>query len=76
MARHLGRCLLPWEIVHHKGTKYPQDSIENKSDNRIENLQLWPNQKQHLPDINTRRYIRRLEKRIEELEKKLGLYHI
>jgi len=40
MARHLGRCLQPWEIVHHKGIKFPKGSLENKQHNVIENLQF------------------------------------
>jgi len=38
MAKYLGRNLHSWELVHHKGTKYPIGSIDNKKDNRIENL--------------------------------------
>lgn len=44
MTNYLGRDLLPTEQVHHKGTKYPVGSIENKQDNRIENLELWTTQ--------------------------------
>jgi len=60
MEEYLGRILKPKEVVHHKGTKYPIGSIENKSDNRIENLILFEN------DIEHRKYEKKLKKNNSE----------
>ncbi len=55
MAKHLGRYLHAWEIVHHKN--------HIKDDNRIENLQLVTD--------NRHRQITILEERIKVLEKRI-----
>ena len=55
MAKHLGRNLHSWEIVHHKN--------HNKEDNRIENLEL-------VSDIGHKQIIM-FERRITTLEDKI-----
>lgn len=47
MENYIGRYLKTIEVVHHKGIKYPINSIENRSDNRIENLKLFKNKGEH-----------------------------
>ena len=47
MEKHLERYLTKKEVVHHKGIKYPLGCVENKQDNRIENLKLFPNRSEH-----------------------------
>lgn len=57
MAKHLGRCLHQWEVIHHK------NGI--KDDNRLENLQLISEGgHQHITILENR--ITQLEKELEE----------
>ena len=59
MAKHLGRCLQRWEIVHHK------DGIEDHND--ISNLQLVQ-EMQHKQITIFENRIKQLEIRITQLE--------
>ena len=64
VARALNRCLLSWEIVHHK------NGI--RVDNRMENLELLPARKYHLIDSHTKSRIKVLENMVESLKRKLA----
>lgn len=68
MAQHLGRPLTSWELVHHKGTMYPVPDVRNKSDNRIENLELIPYKHEHLPSMSVERTVSALQSRVVLLE--------
>ena len=64
MAKHLKRCLLPWEIVHHR------NGI--KDDNRLDNLQLFPTNRSQQPDMQLKARIKQLEKQLLN-ERKAGI---
>lgn len=72
VAKALGRCLHPWELVHHKGTKFPKGSVENRSDNRIENLQLI-SEGRHNQITIVERKIANLEAKVQEQAKLIKL---
>lgn len=57
MAKHVKRCLLPWEVVHHR------NGI--KDDNRLNNLQLLPGASKHQVDTQAQAYIKRLQNKLK-----------
>ncbi|KKL58578.1 hypothetical protein LCGC14_2223970 [marine sediment metagenome] len=63
MARHLGRCLHSWELIHHL------NGI--KDDNRLENLQLVTDDRHKQITVLENR-IKFLERRIAILEAEVG----
>lgn len=66
VAKALGRCLLPWETVHHK-------EGYSKEDNRHpEVLELLPARYKHDALTRMTSHIRKLERRIRQLEKRVG----
>ena len=72
VAQALGRCLQSWEIVHHKGAKFPKGSIEDKQDNRYpENLQLVSDDR-HLQITILEIKIKNLERQNKELKIKIA----
>jgi hypothetical protein len=79
VATYLGRCLKSWEVVHHKHTRYPGGSKNDKSDNRYENLELTTIPIHHLITLleNKMAFIEgqniKLNNRISELENRITL---
>ncbi|KKN74855.1 hypothetical protein LCGC14_0386040 [marine sediment metagenome] len=70
MARHLNRCLLPWEIVHHL------NGI--RDDNRPENLEVLPTSGYHISDTILKSRVGRLEVLVEKQSQRIKLleWHI
>jgi len=70
MAKHLERCLHPWELVHHKGIRF--EGIINKQDNLIDNLQLVMDAG-HKQITHFEKILRRQQSEIDELKKQVKL---
>ena len=68
MAQSLGRNLLSWEIVHHKGIRCK--GIKNRSDNLRDNLQLVSDDRHKQISILVAK-IARLQKENKELKRRL-----
>ncbi len=65
MARHLGRALESWEVVHHRnGIKH---------DNRLENLELLPDRQNHMGYNILEAEALKLRERVKELEARVTL---
>ena len=70
MAKNINRCLLTSEVVHHING--------NKQDNRIENLELLPNNASHLPYIQLQQQVMKLEEQVGNQQSRIKLleWHI
>jgi len=63
MAKYLNRCLLSWEVIHHKNGV--------KDDNCLENLQLLPSGIRHIPSMRLQSRVKNLELKLQEQGKQL-----